>query len=960
MKSNIRTVILACLAIITLLTSASAVNAERYVLQDTYEALIRADGTRVTDMEPLNDVNVVGYVCSSADCATTERTLFSPTSTGADNRIQLTYPTVLQNHHGYGIIFYKPGYVTWEVKANWYGTNSNDPQGPFNAFLSKVEGCRAPVDTFRVINDAHPNQPIMINVSTSLDANTRSALSHSGPLDIVPSFLESYYQVETQLRLEILDEQGNQVHSESRIFHIDFDSHEYIQFTWTPTETGRYTARVTSNVLDSKCESKFPEYSQKEFSIINQGPKEFCYVLLNNLSALPVKQKIDDPLTISVESIANYYDEFGELHPLAAQLHLSISHQGAEVHADDAAVPVGQVDQYQTTTFNYVTEREGEHGVQVTATAPNCPYDNITTDIVSQSYFVEGSQPPVFTALPDQEFFKNSGLHEDILDLDDYASDAENDPLQFAIEQQSNTDVVTCDIDSQNMVDCEVQPGETGMSAVTFSVTDGSSFSSQIMLVSVVAGEQPTLAIPDITLPAASGQNDNVIDLFDYADDAEDTDEELAFEIISQEDEQSVICQIDADRFIDCTVLTDQDASSEIGVRVTDTQGNTASDTFTVIIDSPIGETQCSDGIDNDNDGAIDLDDPGCEDPLDDSEANYFDLFTDDYRLVGAPVNDSTPAQVFFHTHAVNNTVPMIPVRLMLDGTILSEYTELEFPVLDGHIDTVIDLGVLSAGTHEFTVYVDPLDVYNESRENNNIRTFTFTINSTDIPECQDNQDNDNDGLTDAEDPGCWVDTEDPDTYDPDLDDEGRATSACQDGIDNDGDGLIDMEDPGCEDPQDYSEYNPKTPECYDGIDNDGDGLVDMEDPACQEGRRHEHEDPLPEKYMFISNIRLVDGPSGANGQEKVMYISLRNKGETDLDNVKINIFVPELAVRGSAGPFDLDEGESETSVIPIWDMYDIQPGIYLARVSIWSDDVIRIKHREFIVEGDCGRMVCE
>ncbi|MCP3981360.1 MAG: hypothetical protein GY716_18840 [bacterium] len=56
---------------------------------------------------------------------------------------------------------------------------------------------------------------------------------------------------------------------------------------------------------------------------------------------------------------------------------------------------------------------------------------------------------------------------------------------------------------------------------------------------------------------------------------------------------------------------------------------------------------------------------------------------------------------------------------------------------------------------------------------------------------------------------------------------------ACDDDQDNDGDGLADFpEDPGCSSAADTSELNAAVA-CDDGQDNDGDGLTDTEDPAC-------------------------------------------------------------------------------------------------------------------------------
>jgi hypothetical protein len=57
----------------------------------------------------------------------------------------------------------------------------------------------------------------------------------------------------------------------------------------------------------------------------------------------------------------------------------------------------------------------------------------------------------------------------------------------------------------------------------------------------------------------------------------------------------------------------------------------------------------------------------------------------------------------------------------------------------------------------------------------------------------------------------------------------------CGDGEDNDGDGLIDAEDPGCVSATDGDEADPQVaPECADGIDNDDDGAADYpNDPDC-------------------------------------------------------------------------------------------------------------------------------
>jgi hypothetical protein len=74
------------------------------------------------------------------------------------------------------------------------------------------------------------------------------------------------------------------------------------------------------------------------------------------------------------------------------------------------------------------------------------------------------------------------------------------------------------------------------------------------------------------------------------------------------------------------------------------------------------------------------------------------------------------------------------------------------------------------------------------------------------IYECDNGIDDDNDGVQDKDDPGCWSDPNNSATYEPMRGKESRATTQCQDTIDNDGDGKIDMNDPGCDSPTDNSE----------------------------------------------------------------------------------------------------------------------------------------------------------
>ncbi len=115
---------------------------------------------------------------------------------------------------------------------------------------------------------------------------------------------------------------------------------------------------------------------------------------------------------------------------------------------------------------------------------------------------------------------------------------------------------------------------------------------------------------------------------------------------------------------------------------------------------------------------------------------------------------------------------------------------------------------------------------------------------------CSDTLDNDNDNLTDSQDPGCHTDgnPNNPNSYDPtDNNEFNQQVPQCSDGVDNADpeDTLVDIYDPGCHtdgNPNNPNSYSPndnneqnqqQVPQCSDGFDNDNDNLTDSQDPGC-------------------------------------------------------------------------------------------------------------------------------
>jgi len=160
----------------------------------------------------------------------------------------------------------------------------------------------------------------------------------------------------------------------------------------------------------------------------------------------------------------------------------------------------------------------------------------------------------------------------------------------------------------------------------------------------------------------------------------------------------------------------------------------------------------CNNGIDDNGNGLIDMDDPGCASINDDSETQHdpdCESPTDD--------DESTPecVQTSDCSNQNHNSENMCDKNTLY----YNSYT----------------YGCSSDGNCEEDI--TRVDVTNcDYGCTNGVCETTG--------ECQDGIDNDDDGNIDELDSGCWDNTQNPDTYNPDLDNEGRSDSLCNEDCD--------------------------------------------------------------------------------------------------------------------------------------------------------------------------------
>jgi hypothetical protein len=104
---------------------------------------------------------------------------------------------------------------------------------------------------------------------------------------------------------------------------------------------------------------------------------------------------------------------------------------------------------------------------------------------------------------------------------------------------------------------------------------------------------------------------------------------------------------------------------------------------------------------------------------------------------------------------------------------------------------------------------------------------------------------------------------------------------------------------------------------------------------------------------IFVSSIRIHNDGVLEAGDQLEAYITVKNSGNVDLDNVKITMLIQDIAARGVAGPFDLNDGETVSKLVRLDIEEDavISEDVYDVRFTVSNDNSRRVVYREVDVE---------
>lgn len=358
---------------IFLVSFASAVLEVNY---SAYEGIIENNGVRTNTLTEVSNYAVKGYVCLDMGCKTLGSQVPNLNPVYSGNDVSVHFPTNNITKYGYTLYFYKDGKIGWE-QYNIQASGDGSYLGG-DIYLSRKRTGYAPIQKLIVVNEIHPGIPLEVNLSVGIDADTYSAI-----MDKTQSGLDHGESVETEVKLDIFDNFGNKLYTETKVLNIPYSGKETVGFDYIFTDLGLKNIKLTTKVTDDKIILSLPQSTTANVKVIEQGKTNYSYSILNGLIMNPLKPKVNETVSFSIDYLSRYIDEFGSNKSSATDLEFVYVLNGNEEYKS-----VAHLKSDGTYSFNHVFSEDGFWEVEVIGT-PNPKLGNDTvTDSRSLVFFV--------------------------------------------------------------------------------------------------------------------------------------------------------------------------------------------------------------------------------------------------------------------------------------------------------------------------------------------------------------------------------------------------------------------------------------------------------------------------------------------------------------------------------------------------------------------------------------------
>jgi uncharacterized membrane protein len=190
------------------------------------------------------------------------------------------------------------------------------------------------------------------------------------------------------------------------------------------------------------------------------------------------------------------------------------------------------------------------------------------------SFDVTVTNAPPAIRVPDQTVSCASDLNK-FIDLWDYSFDEDLDLTTIELISQTNTDLMTCQIDENNYLTCDINACSEDQTEINVEITDiFGEVDTDTFIINIINYSPDWDTLPS---PCLNDNEYKFIDLRDYAYDLEDKND-LDFELTNQTNDDLIDCFLDDDYFISCDSISNQHGSNLLTLKAIDS-GNKFAET---------------------------------------------------------------------------------------------------------------------------------------------------------------------------------------------------------------------------------------------------------------------------------------------------------------------------------------------------------------------------------------------
>lgn len=512
------------------------------------------------------------YPCSDSACVNVGPRMISDVSSGNTYSMFYTaYGTEYQPTY-HAAYFYKQGYRPIAYTLMSWGSEDYVWYASFSDSFEKKNGCQSAVSTLSVSDD-NPIVGEAVSVSTSVgSAFTLSDDDPEAPYSSPQSHAD-YFTSDISASLDVFDINNNLVMSSPvKMLSIYQDGSAPVSFSLSTAglSPGSYRIRLNTDPVDSICNQGNKIIRSSEYWIAVQALPNNPPVIGN----IPDKVLSEDSgLNNNMLDLWQYAtDETSD-----SGLTFTITSQTSTSVVECAIDSDRYIDC--TTKLN----QNGYSDITVQARDPQGRAGTDTFRVNVQPV----NDAPITSAIPGRTVVECSQFST--FDLDDYVTDVDNTDAEITWTITGNSNLQTS-VSQNHVTTITYTCGWAGTETLSFRAQDPQGESSVRTAAFTVVENTPTneppqiSSIPDVYVFEDSGLNNNIIDLWNYASDAETPDSGLTFTITSETHTGIIDCTIDSNRYMDCTTQANKFGDSEITVKVEDPQGLTDTDAFTISV----------------------------------------------------------------------------------------------------------------------------------------------------------------------------------------------------------------------------------------------------------------------------------------------------------------------------------------------------------------------------------------